>query len=137
MFTNARFTMCMAFALALAACSDSNSPENPSPASATVTATAAQAFSPPTVRVATGGTITWKFESLGHNVTFDAVTGAPADITGSNSNTSIARTFAANGTFPYHCTIHPGMTGTVQVAAATATPMTPTDGGNNAPLPGY
>lgn len=137
MSTNARFTVCTAFALALAACSDSNSPENPPPASATVTATAGQAFSPRTVRVATGGTITWTFESLGHNVTFDAVAGAPADIPGSNSNTSIARTFAANGTFPYHCTIHPGMTGTVEVTASTATPTTLTDGGNNAPPPGY
>lgn len=135
MSSNARFAVCTALAFALTACSDySNSPDNAPPASATVTATAAQAFSPQTIRVATGGTITWKFESVGHNVIFDAVTGAPANIPGSNSNTNIARTFATNGTFPYHCTIHPGMTGTVQVTASTATP---TDGGNNAPLPGY
>lgn len=137
MSNNARFAAFAAVAFVLAACSDSNSPENPPPATATVTATAGQAFSPQTIRVATGGTITWKFESLGHNVTFDAVTGAPEDIPGSNANTSIARIFAANGTFPYHCTIHPGMTGTVQVTASTSTPMTMPDGGNNAPPAGY
>lgn len=31
---------------------------------------------------------------------------------------SFAHTFAAAGTFPYHCTIHSGMAGSVTVAAA-------------------
>lgn len=107
----------------LASCSDSNEPENnaPPPATASVTATTGQKFTPATVRVATGGTVTWVFQSLGHNVTFDATSGAPEDIPGVNSNASIARTFTTNGTFPYHCTIHPGMTGTVQVSSATTT----------------
>jgi plastocyanin len=115
---------CLAAAAALVSlvsCSDSNSPDggnNPPPATASVTATTGQQFSPATVRVATGGTVTWVFQSLGHNVTFDDVANAPEDIGGVNANTSIARTFSTNGTYPYHCTIHPGMTGTVQVSGA-------------------
>jgi plastocyanin len=50
-----------------------------------------------------------------HNVTFIIVNGRPADISGSNANTTIARTFATAGTFGYVCTLHAGMTGTVIV----------------------
>jgi plastocyanin len=133
----ARTAAIATLAIALAACSDSNSPNNPPPATATVTATTSQTFSPRTAQVATGGTVTWVFQSLGHNVTFDAATGVPADIPGVNANTSIARTFATAGTYQYHCTIHPGMTGTVEVSAAAAPAKSPTDGGTNAPPPGY
>ncbi|HET8635202.1 MAG TPA: plastocyanin/azurin family copper-binding protein [Gemmatimonadales bacterium] len=120
----------------LASCSDSNAPDNnaPPPATASVTATTGQKFTPATVRVATGGTVTWVFQSLGHNVTFDATAGAPEDIPGVNSNTSIARTFSTNGTFAYHCTIHSGMTGTVQVSSATATVASSPSTSNNPPM---
>lgn len=33
-------------------------------------------------------------------------------------------TFATAGSFPYHCSIHPAMTGTVTVDTLSATPMT-------------
>lgn len=49
-----------------------------------------------------------------HNVTFDAVAGAPADIGNKSSGTATA-TFNTAGTFPYHCTNHAGMTGSIQV----------------------
>jgi plastocyanin len=119
----------------LASCSDSNGPDNssPPPAAASVTATTGQQFTPATVRVATGGVVTWVFQSLGHNVTFTAATGAPEDIPGVNSNTSIARTFTTSGTFAYHCTIHPGMSGTVQVSNAPATVSTSTPATSNPP----
>lgn len=106
----------------VAGCSDSTGPDNnsPPPATASVTATTAQKFTPASARVAVGGTVTWVFQSLGHNVTFDDVNGAPDDIPGTNANTSIARTFPTAGTYAYHCTIHPNMTGSVQVSAATS-----------------
>lgn len=82
---------------------------------ATVDATTLQTFSPPTVDIVAGGTVTWRFASLTHNVTFDGgVSGTPTSITDA-TNTSIGRTFTTAGTFTYQCTLHPGMRGTVVV----------------------
>jgi plastocyanin len=81
----------------------------------TVIARAGNNFDPASLTVAVGTTVNFTFESTGHNVTFNIVNGRPADISGTNSNTTIARTFATAGTFGYVCTIHGGMTGTVIV----------------------
>ena len=75
------------------------------------------AFSPGTVTIAVGDTVTFAFESVPHNVFFDRVAGAPADIPGTNANTSATRVFTAPGRYPYTCHLHPGMSGTVVVAA--------------------
>ena len=49
---------------------------------ATVQATPAERFTPPAVVLAVGGTTTFEFGSLGHNVFFDnAPAGAPGNIT--------------------------------------------------------
>ena len=58
----------------------------------------------------------FRVSSLGHNATFDGrVAATPADIPGVNTNVSIARVFNTAGTYNYHCTIHPNMTGSVLV----------------------
>ena len=80
-----------------------------------VTANTSDQFSPNDIVVAVGSSVSYTFQSVGHNVTFSAVAGAPPSILGTNSNTTISVTFATAGTFPYQCTIHPGMTGTVTV----------------------
>ncbi len=93
-----------------------NTPTNtPAPAPNSVTATTGETFSPNTLTVAVGTSVSFVFQSLGHNVTFNPVAGAPPSILGTNSNTTIAVTFNTAGTFPYQCTIHPGMTGSVTV----------------------
>ena len=84
------------------------------PAAATVSAGAANDFSPPTVAIARGGTVTWTFGAVIHNVEFGNTPGAPAGI-GNSSNTSVARSFATAGTFSYTCTLHANMNGTVIV----------------------
>lgn len=106
--------------LALAACGkDAASPEQnfPQQVSVQATATAQPTFSPSAVQLATGGTVTWVFGAVAHNVNFGSAQGAPANITGSNANTSVSRTFGTRGTFAYGCSLHPGMTGSVIVGS--------------------
>jgi len=90
----------------------------PSPDAATVQATTANAFNPKSVTVAPGGKVHYSFSSVQHNVTFTPATGVPADIPNTSSAT-VDRVFSTAGTFNYHCTIHPGMTGSVVVATTT------------------
>jgi len=102
-----------------AGCSSSNTPTT-SPTtgtpvsipagSSTLTTTA---YSPNPVTIAVGGTVTWvNNDSTPHTST--------ADDNGWNSGSiapggQFSRTFGAAGTFPYHCTLHPNMIGTVRV----------------------
>ena len=81
---------------------------------AAVTANAQSKFDPATVAVTPGGTVTWSFAGLEHNVTFDGTAPQGGNIPNTSTGTQ-ARTFAAAGTYAYHCTIHAGMTGTVKV----------------------
>jgi plastocyanin len=71
-------------------------------------------FSPFSVDIARGGAVRFVFPSDAHNVIFDNVSGKPADILVTTSQT-VTRTFSVAGTFPYSCTIHPGMVGQVVV----------------------
>ena len=81
-------------------------------ASASVT-TPSLAFTPATVDVQAGGEVTWSAGPVAHTVTF-TTPGAPAEIPFLQQQ-SDSRTFPTNGTFNYLCTIHPGMTGIVNV----------------------
>ncbi len=83
------------------------------PASADVSAPAGTAFSPSCVTIAGGGTVTWTFGAQ-HNVTFTGAKPPQGDIP-DQSTGSVSRTFPAAGTYPYHCTLHNGMNGTVIV----------------------
>ena len=83
------------------------------PSSAQVAATNANVFTPNTMTIATGGAITWDFGTSAHNVLFQG-TGAPTNIPNTSSS-AVSRTFATAGTYPYSCTLHAGMNGTVIV----------------------
>ena len=69
-------------------------------------------FTPFSVTIAVGATVTFDFPAESHNVIFERVAGAPADIQ-ETINRKVARSFPVAGTFPYDCTIHPGMSGVV------------------------
>jgi len=84
------------------------------PLTESVSATTGDQFAPAQVTVARNGTVTWSFAKL-HNVTFNTAN-SPANITDQSSGTA-SRTFPTAGTFAYHCTIHSGMNGTVEVVA--------------------
>ena len=107
-------------AAALAACGGDGSvtaPVDQTPVeAATVQATPAIRFTPGTVTVVPGGTVTFAFGTLEHNVFFDnAPAGAPENIAAPSANKTVTLTFATKGTYVYNCHIHPGMTGTVTV----------------------
>jgi plastocyanin len=71
------------------------------------------AFAPGTVHVPVGAIVTWtNKDAITHTVTPDA--GGIADHQLA-PGTSYSQTFAAVGTYSYHCSIHPFMQGTVVV----------------------
>lgn len=70
-------------------------------------------YSPGTVDVAVGGTVSWTNAAIPHTVTF-TTPGAPENILAFD-NGSDSRSFPTHGTFPYHCLIHPQMSGVVRV----------------------
>jgi plastocyanin len=82
--------------------------------SAAITASDALKFSPSTVTVSVGQTVTWtNGGSINHTVTFDS---GPAFSQSLNTGATVTRTFTAAGTFAYHCSIHgQSMHGTIIV----------------------
>jgi plastocyanin len=126
-----RLAIMLALVASAAACGGGDSP-TPAPTSPSVTAPAVaggvsssitipsgaeflgnKAFSPSDLTVDAGTAVTWtNTDRTSHTST--------SDVAGWNSGTiapggQFSFTFATAGTFPYHCSIHPGMTGTVVV----------------------
>ena len=123
-----RIILTCAVATLAASCSStyagsSSNPAGAPPMAATVNATSLNTFTPANVAVGVGGTVTFTFGDVAHNVFFDnSPAGAPDAITGANANMSQARTFTTAGTFEFDCHIHPGMKGTVIVSNTASTP---------------
>ena len=83
-------------------------------------------FSPGTITVPAGTTVTWTWPScsggdgyggygtcVSHNIMFDDGSNVTSGV---QSEGTFARTFANKGTFKYHCTIHgTGMSGQINV----------------------
>ena len=69
-------------------------------------------FDPSATTVGVGATVTWTWAqgAIDHDVTF-----ADGPKSATQSSGGYARTFATAGTYPYRCTQHPAMTGTVTV----------------------
>ena len=71
-------------------------------------------FIPFEVTIKVGEQVFFEFPQAIHNVIFENKAGAPQDIQ-QTRNVTVARTFSVAGQFPYDCTLHPGMTGSVRV----------------------
>jgi len=86
-------------------------------ATGNIAATTGLAFDPNKVTVArAGGTasVTWHFQSTAHTVTWDATAGSVADIP-ATASADVSRNFTVAGTYHFHCSIHPQMTGVITV----------------------
>ena len=83
--------------------------------SATVTVGPGSSFTPQSVTVDVGGTVTWSYPegSASHNVTFADGYAEPPSPSGPGWQAD--RTFETAGTFSYRCGLHSSMTGTVVV----------------------
>jgi plastocyanin len=72
-----------------------------------------RSYDPQTVTIAVGGTVTWiNQDAPQHDVVAD---NGEFQSQLFDKGQSFSFTFTAAGTYPYHCSIHPGMTGTVVV----------------------
>jgi plastocyanin len=79
------------------------------------------AFGPTKVFVNVGQAVTWTNGSdAPHTVTSNS--GTELASSNINAGATFKHTFSATGTFPYHCTIHTYMKGSVVVLAAGVTP---------------
>jgi plastocyanin len=71
------------------------------------------AFNPADVTAAVGETITWtNADAAPHTVTIDD---GSCDTGNIAQNASAGLVFDAPGNYPYHCTVHPNMTGTITI----------------------
>ena len=83
------------------------------PASGSVVNIVNFAFSPGTLTIKAGTTVTWtNNDSTTHNVASDSGVFSSGNL---SPNSQFSYTFNSTGTFPYHCTIHTYMKGTIIV----------------------
>ena len=85
-----------------------------------------QCFIPNPVTIAMGGTVTWEnVDNAAHTVTSGSPTDGPDGVFDSSlimaGGASFSHTFDAAGTYPYHCMVHPWMTGSVVVGESSTT----------------
>jgi plastocyanin len=73
----------------------------------------ATAYSPNPLRLPLGNAVTWvNNDNTAHTSTGDGGAWHSGEIA---PGRSFSRTFTTAGTFSYHCTLHPGMVGTIEV----------------------
>lgn len=111
------FVSFAAFILFITSCSKSNSsgyagtPAGGSPNSVSISG---MAFSPSSISVKVGTTVTWKNnDGISHTVTSDD--GTTFNSGTLTSGSSFSYTTKTAGTFGYHCNFHSGMTATLVV----------------------
>jgi plastocyanin len=91
----------------------SAAPSAPAPAASGAVSIASFSFQPAALTVSAGTTVTWtNNDSAGHTVTADDGSFKSDTLA---KGATFSQTFDTPGTFAYHCSIHPSMTGTVTV----------------------
>jgi plastocyanin len=123
-----RFSTMIAIGAMLTGCSSYMSTNPQNSGDTKIQALPSLAFSPSSVTISSGETVTWVFGTVGETVIFDPVAGAPSDIGSVSSpqlNVSVGRTFSSAGSFTFHSSIHPSMTGMVIVSSNSISPPPP------------
>jgi len=116
--------MIVPLAAAILACGGSSDSTGPggggggaTPVASTTVSMVSSTFSPRNIIVAKGATVTWTNTDAGtsHNATFEAAAGSikTNDFSGGAAASLVMP--ATAGTYTYRCTLHNGMTGSVQV----------------------
>jgi plastocyanin len=102
-------------ALALTACNQGADSANLAAGDADTVMVEHMAYTPDSVTVPVGATVTWTFgdAAIPHDVVFDDVNIASEQIT----DGTFHHIFTEPGTYTYHCSLHPNMTGTVKVTS--------------------
>lgn len=100
-------------ALALTACNRGADSAGVAPGDADTVMVEHLAYTPDSVTVPVGVTVTWTFDdgAIPHDVVFDDGVIASEQIT----DGTFHHVFAEAGTYTYHCSLHPNMTGKVEV----------------------
>ena len=113
--------LAIAVATLVAGCSKSSGPSSPygassapvPPSQPNTVVMANVAFSPASITVSAGTMITWQNnDGVNHTSTSDNGVWDTGTVAPGQSKTTV---FNTKGTFPYHCNVHPMMTGTVIV----------------------
>jgi plastocyanin len=90
-------------------------------------------YAPDPITIASGGSICWtNKDAVTHTATSGTFDTGPLGM----NDTSAEITFTAPGTYPYTCTVHPSMTGTVVVSGAPQPPPPPGPPPPGPPPPG-
>ncbi|MGW3168588.1 cupredoxin domain-containing protein [Streptomyces sp. NPDC001153] len=87
------------------------------PVSANAVAIKNFAFSPATLKVKAGTTVTWTNEDTDAHTVTSAGSGGPLHSPALATHGTYSYTFTKPGSYAYVCTIHPFMTGTVEVTS--------------------
>src|SRR6266436_9567023 len=78
------------------------------------------AFSPPSVNINVNDSVKWTWAGSPHSTTSD--TGLwESGVQGTGA--TFTHTFASAGSFPFHCSVHPFMTGTISVQSVDVPPI--------------
>ena len=121
---NLRFALASIVLIGAAACGGYSSPTTPSTGGTNNQGTPVSivsgasiktntAYAPNPVTIAAGGTVTWtNNDNTSHTSVGDGGSWNSGNIA---PGAQFSRTFAATGSYTYHCSIHPGMVGTVTV----------------------
>jgi plastocyanin len=106
----------MVSAIVLTSCGKSGSgygSSNTPPASGNAVSMVNMSFSPANLTVTAGTTVTWtNNDAMNHTVTSNSGLFDSGNIA---AGAKFSKQFSTAGSYPYHCTIHAGMTGTITV----------------------